>query len=175
VKLAYTALVSSLTSNTAYFGLLKAGLAVTVYGSYEQVLSGSLERLELLKRCLRDRGYSQARRVVDYPEPLIRAGEDDAAYAARKSTYWLDNSDVNIMVLFCRIPGGSLGVEMGWLAGAADVSQTIVLYEEECYDEFDTLLRGIPQFRKIEWDKFQSDEDLCIKSSKKALNVLHSP
>lgn len=149
---------------------------MTLYGSYESGLVRSLDRLKELKSCLIGRGYLKTSLVSDYPFRKREESESEDAYWAAKSFYWIARSDVNVFAFLCGMRAGSPAVELASMKDEASlIAKTIVLFEERCYNQIETLIRGFVKLQGVDWATFKNEAELCSLSASKCHSELFKP
>lgn len=148
--------------------LAKARLKVTLYGSYDNT---ALHRLRILQRCLAFEGY-RAELVKDKTYPSQTALEDEHVYNLRKSKYWLQKSDVNLMIFFSSVSNDSVIIELAALC--TEFRDKVLDSGVFFHVNFNlrSLVEGTMKVSKIYHDWFRKDTTLCVQASWRCLNIL---
>jgi hypothetical protein len=142
----------------------KARLNIIIFGSYT-----SVARLEDLRECLREDGYS-ARLVKDIDYPAQNPGETTLQYILRKCYYWLENSGANFLVFFRNTPNEGVSLELGKVPKERVDWSTV--FCDGGIDRFSSMLQGTVKGKLHHYD-FTTDRNLC-ENAKAAAWVLFS-
>ncbi len=135
-----------------------------IFGSYT-----SVERLEELRDCLFDEGFT-AKLVKDVNDPPQNPDESWENYILRKCHYWLENSGANFLVFFRGMPNEGVSLELGKVSIEKLPWSTV--FCDGGIDRFSTMLRGTVKGKIHHYD-FTTDRNLC-ENAKAAARILFS-
>jgi hypothetical protein len=143
---------------------LKEKLVITIFGSYDL---DAMARLNKLKKCMIDKGYTRCNIVMDYAFPVKRRGETDNQYFLRKSIHWLERSDACFFIFFddCRNDGVVLELKHTCDFLHDKLETCLVALESKRLGVTSRLVQGtidnLEMQRKLNQRRFEDDEQLC--------------
>jgi len=84
-------------------------IRVLLMGSFHPKLG--LPKLKAIRDQLIQNGVRNCRMTIDFSSPVRMSYESEEGYNLRKSEYWINHTDVFILVFFPRTDNASIGVE----------------------------------------------------------------
>jgi hypothetical protein len=153
----------------------KDKLIITLFCSYD---STALTRIDRLKSCMVQKGYSRCKKVSDYSYPIKRVNEDMDQYFLRKSINWLEQSDACVFVFFAGVNNEGVTFE---LKHACDCLQnrletSLVAIESSSSRISTSLIRGtitnLVMQQKLNRRFFKTEDQLCRFCSSAAISFV---
>lgn len=154
---------------------LKSRLLITIFGSFDKK---GLKKLNNLKKCLIQNGYTKCRLVSDYRFPKKRKNEDTDQYFRRKSIYWLENSDACIFVFLDDVNNEGVVYELKHTCDHLEskLDTCLVTIELKCSKYSTSLIRGtvtnLVKQQKLNRRFFKDEAQLCKFCTSAAISFL---
>lgn len=135
-----------------------ADLKILILGSYRPI--GMAKRLEIIRDCLRTRGFTNTFLVKDLgDEP--RFDEDDDIHWTDKSNHWMKNFDLSLFVFFADCDNSGVTDELNYFMTEKieETFRCIILYEDNI-KQISSRIRAKIKIVKLRNGSFKEKKDL---------------
>jgi len=154
------------------FQLAKKRLKILILGAYKP--SGALERLEKLQNCLIKRGFEMTKLAKDFPNRQKHSQDLDEHFTIKCRKLMRNWADVSIFVFFKEAENQGVTIEMAYACLKLDDKQSrcAVFFEHKLRDFSSQVTGTIKVTKRISYEVFKSDKELCNLASGHSLKIL---